>query len=289
MAHKMSLREKVNSIQKRCWDIDAQPVAESLNLSNLERSYISRKLSIWITYFFLKIKSVTPNFVTNLWVILGIAGAVLLAFGEYWLSIMAVVLIYFSWLLDNVDGEISRYRNIVSVEGNFTDMVGHHIIFPLVFGALTLANIREGQDIFYIISGILATALVTPLTKMEENINILALLEYLAKYSDNPFKNKASELEVHDTDDRNSGSMKSVKSIISFAFTQCCMLYVLVATVILGLESYYLLFYGIGITLIFIPKFITRRKALGRIVRDPDLLKNQFRSDWIKASTDEDS
>lgn len=63
-----------------------------------------------------------------LWIIMGSLSGVLFAFGNYWLGILAVVLYHLSFMLDNVDGAVARYRNRSTLRGHYLDLIGHTIV-----------------------------------------------------------------------------------------------------------------------------------------------------------------
>ncbi len=281
MDNKKELFRKIREFQKICWNIDLQPDECKMGASKWKQIYLSRKISIWITYF-LRNSNITPNQITALWVFLGALGAFLFVFDDYWKSVAAVLLLYASWILDNVDGELARFKKQFSIEGNLLDMLGHQVIFPLVFGCLTFSLVNQGGSRILIFLGFLATALVTPLTKMQENVWLLLCIKTLAggdkleeiKQSRGPGIKTKIRGEKRDY-------MKSMTSFISKLFTHFAILYLLILAVVLDLKHIYLAFYGIGIPLVFIPKYLVRARELRKIAAAPFLLEEQFRSEWL--------
>ncbi|MGK5500341.1 CDP-alcohol phosphatidyltransferase family protein [Streptomyces sp. URMC 125] len=70
---------------------------------------------------------ITPNQLTYLMVVAGVAaGAVLLVPGPAG-AVLAALLIQFYLLLDCVDGEVARWRKQTSITGVYLDRVGHYL------------------------------------------------------------------------------------------------------------------------------------------------------------------
>ena len=279
MDNQKNLLRKIREFQKICWDIERQSDEFKSDISNWERIYVTRKISIWITYL-LRNSKITPNQITVLWVFLGAFGALLFAFDDYWMSLAALFCIYASFILDNVDGELARYKRQYSIEGSLIDMLGHQVIFPLVFGCLTFSEVLRGGSSIIIFLGLLATALVTPLTKMQENVWLLLCIKALAvtgKFEDL----KETQAEKTASEKEKRSLLESMAAIIGLLFTQSAMFYLLVPAVVFDFKQAYLSFYGIGIPLVFIPKYFARARVLRRMAAAPRLLKRQFRPEWL--------
>lgn len=101
--------------------------------------YFIRPLSLYVTYFALRL-GLTANQVTVLQTLSGVAGAILLAFPAPLLRLLGVLLLQFGFVLDNVDGEVARFRKQVSVTGKFLDVVGHEIVIPFMFFGLGIGT-----------------------------------------------------------------------------------------------------------------------------------------------------
>lgn len=279
MVNQTSILDKVREFQKICWDIDRQSVAYKKDMANWESIYVSRKISIWITYC-LRNSRISPNQVTALWLILGLLGAFLLIPHVYWMSILAIFLLYIAWILDNVDGELARYKKEFSIAGNLLDMIGHEIIFPVVCGCLTFSMILRSESNFAIFFGLMATALVTPLAKMQENVKLLLCIKTMSL--GNNFEDLQKPIEPADNDEDEEKRLKGfVFKILAIIFGQTGMIYLLFPAVILEVENIYLIFYGLGLLLMLIPKYLARAKELTKISEQPYLLKRLFRPEWM--------
>jgi len=279
MGNKERIFSKIKEIQKICWDVEDQSDEFKEDMANWETIYITRKISIWITYF-LRDSRLTPTQITGLWIFLGILGAFLFIFNMYWVSLLAIGLLYLSWVLDNVDGELARYKKQFSIAGNLLDMLGHEIIFPAIFASLTLSRILLGENIVPIFSGLLATAFVTPLTKMQENVKLLICIKALSQGDKFEIKNRIMSPHLNEKDNRQN--IKDVMAkIMAIIFSQTVMLYFLIVAVIFKIETIYLTFYGLGLPLMIIPKYVARAKALTHMTQDDPSLKKLLRPEWM--------
>jgi phosphatidylglycerophosphate synthase len=99
------------------------------------RLYI-RRLSPYATRVFLRL-GLSPDAVTWLFVLAGIAAAALLSGDGIWPVIGAVVLIQLQILLDCSDGELARWRQRFSPKGVYLDRLGHYVTetaLPIALG-----------------------------------------------------------------------------------------------------------------------------------------------------------
>ncbi|MBW2981170.1 CDP-alcohol phosphatidyltransferase family protein [Candidatus Woesearchaeota archaeon] len=84
---------------------------------------------------------ITPNQITVVWLLMGLAGGILFSFGDYWKSIIAALIFQLTIVFDGVDGLIARYKKLSSPSGEYFESVTHtlvHDIFIVVgitFGA----------------------------------------------------------------------------------------------------------------------------------------------------------
>jgi phosphatidylglycerophosphate synthase len=100
----------------------------------------------------------TPNAVTWLMIVVGVAAAVLLALPGVWTALGAVVLIQLQILLDCSDGELARWRSQFSPVGIYLDRLGHYVtetLFPIALG------IRADEVTLGLIAALLALAVRT--------------------------------------------------------------------------------------------------------------------------------
>jgi phosphatidylglycerophosphate synthase len=100
----------------------------------------------------------TPNAVTWLMIVTGVAAAVLIAIPGVWTALGAVVLIQLQILLDCSDGELARWRQQFSPVGIYLDRLGHYLtetLFPIALG------LRADEVTLGLVAALLALAVRT--------------------------------------------------------------------------------------------------------------------------------
>ena len=102
---------------------------------------LHRGPSIYITYLLLRTQ-IRPNHVSVVVLLVGIAGAVLAGLSPFSAKIAGIILLYLNLILDEVDGEIARYKKIFSLRGVYLDAVNHLLVPPLFFASFVLGIAR---------------------------------------------------------------------------------------------------------------------------------------------------
>ena len=107
---------------------------------------VSRKLSIYVTAFFLRL-GITANETSMLGLIIGLCGAIFLGLSSTGLNLLGAILLQIAHLLDCVDGELARYRRFKSpsrkrkLGGFYLDEMSHLILYPLMMFLFGLGTI----------------------------------------------------------------------------------------------------------------------------------------------------
>jgi len=147
--------ESIKELRKICYEGDKSP-------PSLYNTYVCMKFSIYITKALLYTK-VTANQVTYSMLLLGIIGSIFLFNGHF---IVGFVLLHLSVVLDDVDGEIARYRKKRSMKGMSTDVMYHAVTNPLMlFGfAYGIYNLFPNNFllIFGFLSAVFSQSIVVP-------------------------------------------------------------------------------------------------------------------------------
>jgi phosphatidylglycerophosphate synthase len=110
---------------------------------------IVRKVSIRITWLLLH-TPMSANAVTLLGIGAGIAGALLLAWSDFWPLVAGLVLLQLSFVVDYSDGEVARYRArergvATDAGGAFLDWIGHYYVPAVAIGALAFGAFLENE------------------------------------------------------------------------------------------------------------------------------------------------
>lgn len=114
-----------------------------------------RKISIYFTWFLLHTQ-ISANGVTCLFLIAGLSGSLLLAFGNKIVAIIGIFLLTVHVVLDFTDGEIARYRKTSSWFGDFLDRIFHDIVYVSMFLAIGWRAYHYNSTILVIFFAIFA-------------------------------------------------------------------------------------------------------------------------------------
>lgn len=101
----------------------------------LYMEWVTMKISIYVTKLLLY-TPVKADQVTIGMVLLAIIGSVFMAFGNLGYMLIGILIIHFTVVLDNVNGEVARYRKEGSMMGTFLEQYYHELSVPLIFFSL---------------------------------------------------------------------------------------------------------------------------------------------------------
>jgi len=110
--------------------------------------YICRRITCYLSYLFLH-TPITPNQITLLWLVSACTGTVFLILGTKGWAVTGILLFHLAYILDGVDGEVARCKNIFSVEGEYLDKLQHYFVSMLIFLGINIGAFRmSGNEIF---------------------------------------------------------------------------------------------------------------------------------------------
>jgi len=109
----------------------AQPAIVSPSITDIPYRAISIYPSVLLAHL-----GITPNQITLLWILIGMVAVVALGSPSYAFRISGAILLQMSYLLDYVDGEVSRLQRRTSKRGFFLDLAGHGLIKSALFLAV---------------------------------------------------------------------------------------------------------------------------------------------------------
>jgi len=114
-----------------------------------------RRFSIYFTWLFLH-TPLSANQITTLNFLLALIGGSLIAIGNYWLALAAVLILYLINVFDHVDGEVSRYRKISSQKGEEFDGLVDVLIHPIFFVGISIASFNlTGNPVFFVLGSVI--------------------------------------------------------------------------------------------------------------------------------------
>jgi len=129
---------------------------------DFRRAYarLVRRISIRITWLALHTR-LSANQMTVLGILVGIAGALLLAWNEFWPLSIGLVLLQLSFVLDYSDGEIARYRALeegreTNAGGAYLDWIGHYYVPAIAIAALAWGAYSSSDDAWLLLAALLA-------------------------------------------------------------------------------------------------------------------------------------
>lgn len=167
---------------------------------------VPRFISIYITWILVK-TPISANFITGLSIIFGLTGLFLIGLSKSLLIIIGFMFLYIYFILDEVDGEVARYKKSTSVQGVFYDEVGHLLIHTGLFFTFGFSSyIITSEDLFLIL-GILASFFILGI-RIIRHIPLIACSKSSAKIIIKDEKN----------DVQNKPSKKSFTKILFFIF-----------------------------------------------------------------------
>lgn len=124
-------------------------------IDNFWTAYLSRPFAA-IFVAWLEPKRITPNQVTILSFLVGIASAAWLALVlGHWALIVGALLFQLAYVLDCVDGMLARARKIASPQGHLLDFLMDELKAMAFFGAVSIRLYRETAEVLYLFVGVL--------------------------------------------------------------------------------------------------------------------------------------
>ena len=122
--------------------------------------YIIRKISGFISGF-LSRTPVTPNQVTIISLIFGIASAAFFSHGKHTYTIIAGVLYFVSTVFDQCDGEVARLKQMETEFGRKLDIIVDAIVNAVIVIGITIAVYTKIGSVLVIIAGFFAMTGIT--------------------------------------------------------------------------------------------------------------------------------
>jgi phosphatidylglycerophosphate synthase len=148
-------------------------VVERVNDEHLFGRLYMRKISPRATWILARL-GFSPNAVTALFILCGVAAGVIIAFGGLATAIIAAVLVQLALLFDCSDGELARLTDRKSVGGVYLDRIGHYLCEAAMLAGLGFrAQGHLTTAGSYVTAG-LAAALLSVLVKAETDNVVVA-------------------------------------------------------------------------------------------------------------------
>jgi phosphatidylglycerophosphate synthase len=107
---------------------------------------VDRALSIALSRLLIR-TPITPNVITGVGAVVGLAGAVLLGVGASWLALLGAILVWVSCILDGCDGEVARLKLLSSPFGARFDVATDNVVHMATFAAIILYLHRRHPEL----------------------------------------------------------------------------------------------------------------------------------------------
>lgn len=96
---------------------------------------------------------ITPNLLTGLTFLTKVASALFIALGNRPMAIWGAILLQGGVLLDHMDGNLARYRNIATLKGGFMDRILDGVSVLMLLTAVSWRVYRDGGSPHYLLLG----------------------------------------------------------------------------------------------------------------------------------------
>ncbi len=131
-----------------------QMLIKSLSIEKRETdSFLAKNFDRKISLFFTKRlihTPITPNQVTLMGMSIGLIGALLLSFPNYWTQLIGAMLFLFCVIVDGIDGEIARLKLKDSAFGHYLDIITDNIVHIGIFIGIGIGLYRKTGNHLYI-------------------------------------------------------------------------------------------------------------------------------------------
>lgn len=131
-------------------------VAEIREKCKKEYFSFSNRLIHEIGFYFTKPfinTPITSNQITLVWLLLGLAGAVMLSFGTYKWMLIGILTYHIGNFFDCVDGNLARYRNKSTLKGQYMEQISHHITIPAILCGFAIGTFRMTNNVLSLYLG----------------------------------------------------------------------------------------------------------------------------------------
>ena len=174
--------------------------------------HVCRRFSIYITRVVLLL-GIPANTVTIIFFIIGILACFSLVHGTELGFLTGVIALQFWYLIDHVDGEVSRYRKEVTVTGSYFDKMVHYTVNATIFFCLGFGIYRSIDVLHSIVIGFIA-GISTVLISASEDLKNSCILSKVAKAEKDIRFNRLQKKEETITIQREKNVLRRLFSLI---------------------------------------------------------------------------
>lgn len=147
--------ESISELRKICYKDSGKKRPLYMKLATM-------RISIYVTKLFLY-TPIHADHVTMLMLLLVLAGSGMMAFGSIWPMFIGITLIHFTVVLDNVNGEVARYKKQGNLMGSFLEEFYHLFSTPLIFFSFGYGIFKQAGNELALIFGFLCAVFASPI------------------------------------------------------------------------------------------------------------------------------
>jgi phosphatidylglycerophosphate synthase len=125
--------------------------------AGVQMRLVMPRLSVRVTRWVVSYSNVSPNQITVVSLLVGLASAASFASLSPLVVLAGLLAYHLHVLLDYVDGEVARCKNLQSVKGAYFDLITDRITFPLMIFCAGLGVWRQLESPIHLIVGFVAT------------------------------------------------------------------------------------------------------------------------------------
>lgn len=126
------------------------------------------RISIYFSWIFVNL-GLSPNQVTGLFFLAGLAGALILLFNSWTLIILSYILFRLHIIIDVSDGEVARFTKQFSINGSYWDSMIHAFVYPTFFLCMCIAQYYFFDDPVFLIIGSIGGVIVSLMLSVKNN------------------------------------------------------------------------------------------------------------------------
>lgn len=124
--------------------------------------WFTMRISIYVTKLLLY-TGIHADQVTMLMVLLSLIGSGMMAFSSIWTMFIGITIIHFTIVLDNVNGEVARYKKEGSLIGTYMEEIYHVVSTPFIFFSFAYGIFNQTGMNIAIIFGFLIAIFSSPI------------------------------------------------------------------------------------------------------------------------------
>ena len=200
---------------------------------------INRPISVAISRWLVR-TPVSPNMlsVANLGV--GLLSAGVATLGGYWNFLISGLLFQLASVLDGVDGEVAKLTLQSTKQGEWIDTACDQLSYVAALVGLLIGVARSDLPPFFLQTGILGL--------ISAVVGIASIMIYLARQ-----RTSGSALSVKYGFQSGTGIISRVMRVMQYLTKRDVMAFVVMMLAIFGLLPWFVVAYGVGMTLMFLP------------------------------------